>query len=78
MTDKIRKTDETDSRHNEGQFEKPDLPIYGILENLDRMEREAGYHTNPPNWELRQRRRRRIAAVVALVLVTGLVWMVAG
>ncbi len=75
MTDTNLKTDETISQNDDRQCEKPDLPIYRILEKLDRVEREAGYYTEPPNWELR-RRRRRIAAVVALVLAAVLVWAI--
>ncbi len=76
MTDTNLKTDETNSKNVDRQCEKPDLPIYRILEKLDRVEREAGYYTEPPNWELRRRRRRRIAAVVALVLAAVLVWAI--
>lgn len=39
-----------------------------ILEKLDRMQREEGYHNRPPHWEVRRRRNRRIAAAVAGVL----------
>jgi hypothetical protein len=59
-----------------GLEEEPKERIQSLLKRLDEMEREAGYFTQPPNWEIRRRLRRRIALCVCGVVLVGTAIMI--